>query len=137
MTIESVDFELEKLLANVSDFISEKAAAKDLELLVDVDPRLPNHLRGDALRLGQVLINYASNAIKFTEQGSIVIRVRLVDESDQHLVVRFDVEDTGIGLSPDQIRRLFQSFSQADTSTTRKYGARGGTFVHAKRPGVG
>jgi two-component system sensor histidine kinase/response regulator len=125
MTIESVDFELEKLLAGVSDFISEKAAAKNLELLLDVDTHLPNDLRGDALRLGQVLINYASNAVKFTEQGSIVIRVRQVEGGEEDLVVRFEVEDTGIGLSPDQIQRLFQSFSQADTSTTRKYGGTG------------
>ena len=133
MTIESVDFELETLLASVSDFISEKTAAKNLELLLDVDAQLPNHLRGDALRLGQVLINYASNAVKFTEQGSIVIRVRQVEEGEQHLVVRFEVEDTGVGLSPDQIRRLFQSFSQADTSTTRKYGGTGLGLAISKR----
>ena len=125
MTIESVDFELEKLLAGVSDFISEKTAAKNLELLLDVDARLPNHLRGDALRLGQILINYASNAVKFTERGSVIIRVKQVEQGEQHLVVRFEVEDTGIGLSPEQIRKLFQSFSQADTSTTRKYGGTG------------
>ena len=133
MTIESVDFELEKLLASVSDFISEKAAAKNLELLLDVDTRLPNDLRGDALRLGQVLINYASNAVKFTERGSIVIRVRQIEEGEEHLVVRFEVEDSGIGLSPDQIRRLFQSFSQADTSTTRKYGGTGLGLAISKR----
>jgi two-component system, sensor histidine kinase and response regulator len=133
MAIESVDFELEKLLASVSDFISEKTAAKNLELLLDVDRQLPNHLRGDALRLGQVLINYASNAVKFTDQGSIVIRVRQVDTGEQHLVVRFEVEDTGIGLSPDQIQRLFQSFSQADTSTTRKYGGTGLGLAISKR----
>ncbi len=133
LTIESVDFELEKLLASVSDFISEKTAAKNLELLLDVDPQLPNHLRGDALRLGQVLINYASNAVKFTEQGCIVIRVRQVEEGERHLVVRFEVEDTGIGLSPDQIQRLFQSFSQADTSTTRKYGGTGLGLAISKR----
>ncbi len=78
LTIESVDFELEKVLASVTDFIAEKAAAKNLELVVDMDTQLPNNLRGDALRLGQVLINYASNALKFTQQGSIVIRVRRV-----------------------------------------------------------
>jgi len=133
MTIESVDFELEKLLASVSDFISEKAAAKNLELLLDVDTRLPHDLRGDALRLGQVLINYASNAVKFTERGSIVIRVRQIEEGEEHLVVRFEVEDSGIGLSPDQIRRLFQSFSQADTSTTRKYGGTGLGLAISKR----
>jgi two-component system sensor histidine kinase/response regulator len=133
MTIESVDFELEKLLSSVTDFVSEKTAAKNLELLLDLDPRLPNDLRGDALRLGQVLINYASNAVKFTDQGSIVIRVVQAEETDDYLVVRFEVADTGIGLSPDQIRRLFQSFSQADTSTTRKYGGTGLGLVISKR----
>jgi two-component system sensor histidine kinase/response regulator len=133
MAIESVDFELEKVLASVTDFIAEKAAAKNLELLVDVDARLPNDLRGDALRLGQVLINYASNAVKFTQQGSIVIRVRQVEEGEQDLLLRFEVEDTGIGLAPDQIRKLFQSFSQADTSTTRKYGGTGLGLAISKR----
>jgi two-component system, sensor histidine kinase and response regulator len=133
MTIESADFELEKVLASVSDFISEKTAAKNLELLLDVDARLPNDLRGDALRLGQVLINYASNAVKFTEQGSIVIRVRQVEEGERDLVLRFEVEDTGIGLAPDQIVKLFQSFSQADTSTTRKYGGTGLGLAISKR----
>ena len=80
LTVESVAFELEKVLANVSDFISEKAAAKGLELLMDVDARVPNDLRGDPLRLGQVLINYASNAVKFTDEGSLVIRVRLAED---------------------------------------------------------
>ena len=133
LTVESVAFELEKVLANVSDFISEKAAAKGLELLMDVDPRVPNDLRGDPLRLGQVLINYASNAIKFTDEGSVVIRVRLADEDEPLVLLRFEVEDTGIGLTPDQIERLFQSFSQADTSTTRKYGGTGLGLAISKR----
>jgi two-component system sensor histidine kinase/response regulator len=125
MGVEVVDFELEKVLGGITDFISEKAAAKGLEVLLDVDPRLPNDLRGDPLRLGQVLINYASNAVKFTEQGSVVIRLRLIEEGPDCLLVRFEVEDTGIGLTPEQIGRLFESFSQADTSTTRKYGGTG------------
>ena len=133
LTVESVAFELEKVLASVSDFISEKAAAKGLELLMDVDPRVPNDLRGDPLRLGQVLINYASNAVKFTDEGSVVIRVRLADEDEPSVLLRFEVEDTGIGLTPDQIERLFQSFSQADTSTTRKYGGTGLGLAISKR----
>ena len=133
LMVESVAFELEKVLANVSDFISEKAAAKGLELLMDVDPRVPNDLRGDPLRLGQVLINYASNAVKFTDEGSVVIRVRLAEEDEPSVLLRFEVEDTGIGLTPDQIERLFQSFSQADTSTTRKYGGTGLGLAISKR----
>ena len=133
MTIEAVDFDLEKVLASVTDFISEKAAAKQLELLVSLDSRLPTVLRGDPLRLGQVLINYASNAVKFTEEGSIVIRVRPVQAGEQDILVRFEVEDTGIGLAPEQIGKLFQSFSQADASTTRKYGGTGLGLAISKR----
>jgi two-component system, sensor histidine kinase and response regulator len=133
LTVESVDFELEQVLANVSGFISDKADSKGLELLMDVDPRLPTDVRGDPLRLGQVLINYASNAVKFTDQGSVVIRVRLADEDADSVLLRFEVEDTGIGLTQEQIGRLFQSFSQADTSTTRKYGGTGLGLAISKR----
>jgi two-component system sensor histidine kinase/response regulator len=133
LTVESVAFELERVLANVTDFISEKAAAKGLELLMDVDARVPTDLRGDPLRLGQVLINYASNAVKFTDEGSVVIRVRLADEDEPSVLLRFEVEDTGIGLTHDQIVRLFQSFSQADASTTRKYGGTGLGLAISKR----
>jgi two-component system, sensor histidine kinase and response regulator len=133
MTIEAVDFELEKVLASVTDFISDKVAAKHLELLVDLDPRLPPGFRGDPLRLGQVLINYASNAVKFTEHGSIVVRIRQVEARDEDILVRFEVEDSGIGLTSEQIGKLFQSFSQADTSTTRRYGGTGLGLAISKR----
>jgi two-component system sensor histidine kinase/response regulator len=133
MTIESVDFDLEKVLASVTDFIAQKAATKNLELLVNLDPQLPTGFRGDPLRLGQVLTNYASNAVKFTEHGSIIIRVRQVQAGDEDILVRFEVEDTGIGLTPEQIGKLFQSFSQADASTTRKYGGTGLGLAISKR----
>jgi two-component system, sensor histidine kinase and response regulator len=133
LTVESVDFELEKVLSGVTDFIAERAAVKGLELLVDVDPHLPPAFRGDPLRLGQILINYASNALKFTDDGSVVIRVRLAEHGEDFVLVRFEVEDTGIGLTPEQIGRLFQSFSQADTSTTRRYGGTGLGLVISKR----
>jgi PAS domain S-box-containing protein len=133
MSVESVDFELESVVASVADFIAEKATAKGLELIVDVDPQLPNDLRGDSLRLGQVLINFASNAVKFTEKGSVVVRVRQAMEDERGLLVRFEVQDTGIGLTPEQIAKLFQSFSQADTSTTRKYGGTGLGLAISKR----
>ena len=133
MSVEAVDFELEKTLASVADFIVEKAATKGLELIVDVEPSLPNDLVGDPLRLGQVLINFASNAVKFTERGSVVVRVRKAEESERDLLVRFEVQDTGIGLTPEQIGKLFQSFSQADTSTTRKYGGTGLGLAISKR----
>jgi two-component system sensor histidine kinase/response regulator len=133
LTIESVDFDLEKVVAGVTDVIAHRAASKNLELLVDLDARLPAGFRGDPLRLGQVLINYASNAVKFTEEGSVVVRVKQVAESERDILVRFEVEDTGIGLTPEQIGRLFQSFSQADASTTRKYGGTGLGLAISKR----
>ncbi len=133
MSVESANFEIEKVIDSVTDFIAEKAGAKGLELIVDVEPSLPNDLVGDPLRLGQVLINFASNAVKFTETGSVVVRVRKAEEGDRDLLVRFEVQDTGIGLTGEQIGKLFQSFSQADSSTTRKYGGTGLGLAISKR----
>ena len=125
LAVETVDFELDKVLDNVANLVAGKASDKGLELLFDVDPDLPSHLRGDALRIGQVLINYANNAVKFTENGEILVRARKVEDAGPDLVARFEVQDTGIGLTPEQKDKLFQSFQQADTSTTRKYGGTG------------
>ncbi|OLN26743.1 sensory box histidine kinase/response regulator [Desulfovibrio sp. DV] len=125
LSIENVDFDLASVLENVATLIREKAEAKGLELIFDVAADVPQILVGDPLRLGQILINYANNAVKFTEKGEIDIRVRLTSEDVSEAELSFEVRDTGIGLSEDQIERLFQSFSQADTSTTRKYGGTG------------
>jgi two-component system sensor histidine kinase/response regulator len=125
LTIEHTDFELGLVLDNISNLISEKATAKGLELLFDIDPELPTYLKGDSLRLGQVLINYANNAVKFTEQGEIVISAKLLEQTEDDALVYFAVRDTGIGLTEEQKSRLFQSFQQADTSTSRKYGGTG------------
>ncbi|PQA77893.1 response regulator [Rhodoferax sp. TS-BS-61-7] len=125
LSMESIPFELDKVLQNVATVIVDKASAKGLELICDVSPEVPQSLIGDPLRLGQVLINYANNAIKFTEKGEISIAVRLKEGSDNEALLRFEVRDTGIGLTQEQMDRLFQSFQQADTSTTRKYGGTG------------
>ncbi len=125
LSIENLPFALDKLLENVANVVAEKAAAKGLELVCDVAPEVPQSLCGDALRLGQVLINFANNAIKFTERGEISMAVRLQAGSDGTALLRFEVRDTGIGLTEEQIGRLFQSFSQADSSITRKYGGTG------------
>ena len=125
LSIENLPFALDKLLENVANVVSEKAAAKGLELVCDVAPEVPQSLRGDPLRLGQVLINFANNAIKFTEHGEISMAVRLKAGSDDSALLRFEVRDTGIGLTEEQIGRLFQSFQQADSSITRKYGGTG------------
>ena len=125
LSIESIEFDLDKVLDNVANLIGEKATAKGLELVFDVDTSVPRQLIGDPLRLGQILINYATNAIKFTEKGEVDIRIRLLEESDSGVHLHCAVKDTGIGLTDDQKTHLFQSFQQADDSTTRKFGGTG------------
>ena len=123
--IEEIDFNIEKVFNNLLNLIAEKVRDKNLELIFDIDEKLPTHLKGDPLRLGQVLINYANNAVKFTEQGEIVICVKILEDTEDDLFLRFTVRDTGIGLSEEGKAKLFQSFQQADTSTSRKYGGSG------------
>ncbi len=125
LQLELDDFVLDQMLENLAPLISEKAQKKNLELLFDVASDVPQNLRGDTLRLGQILINFANNAIKFTERGEVCIRVALQEPGASEVTLLFEVIDSGIGLSQEQIGRLFQSFSQADTSTTRKYGGTG------------
>ena len=125
LTIEEADFELEKVLDNVANLIGDKASSKGLELLFEIDPAVPRYLRGDSLRLGQILINYGNNAVKFTEHGHILVSARLLEQDERQVTIRFSVTDTGVGLTPQQQSRLFQSFQQADTSTSRKYGGTG------------
>ena len=125
LQIDPGPFAMDSLLEDAATLIAEKAAHKQLELIVDVAPDVPQHLVGDALRLRQILINYANNAVKFTQAGEIGIAVRVAERSDTDVLLRFEVRDTGIGLTPEQIGRLFQSFQQADASTTRKYGGTG------------
>jgi PAS domain S-box-containing protein len=125
LTIEHTEFELEKVLDNVANLIAEKSAAKGLELVFDVDRNVPSNLIGDPLRLGQILINYSNNAITFTEQGEIDILIRLKEQTDEEVTLYCAVRDTGIGLSEGQMERLFQRFSQADTTTTREFGGTG------------
>ncbi|MBT9511171.1 MAG: response regulator [Acidovorax sp.] len=125
LEVEVVDFELRGVLDNVANLISGKSASKGLELLFDVDPALPDNLRGDPLRLGQILVNYANNAVKFTDVGEIIVRTTEISRDADGILMRFEVQDTGIGLTEEQQSRLFRSFEQADTSTTRKYGGTG------------
>ena len=125
LTLEVADFELDKVLENVANLIGSKCADKNLELAFDVPAGIPSHVVGDSLRLSQILINYANNAVKFTESGEIVISVELLEQADESVLLKFSVRDTGIGLSEEQQARLFQSFQQADTSTSRKFGGTG------------
>ncbi|MBF0180951.1 MAG: response regulator [Magnetococcales bacterium] len=123
--VEKTEFELERVLDNLSGLIAEKASAKGLELVFVVDRNVPNFLVGDPLRLGQILINYAYNAVKFTERGEIDILIEVKEEIGQEVVLHFAVRDTGIGMTGEQLQKLFRSFQQADTSITRKYGGTG------------
>ncbi len=125
LEIERVNFSFDHVVQTLMTVVAPRAAGKNLELVFEIDPQLPAVLVGDPLRLGQVLINYANNAVKFSEQGSITIKVRKVVADARHCLVRFEVCDHGIGLSQDEMSKLFQSFQQADTSTTREYGGTG------------
>ena len=125
LDLEMLDFPLDALFGNVSTLLGEAAARRGLELVFETWPDVPAQLRGDPLRLEQVLLNFTSNAIKFSEQGRIYLRARVVEERDNRVTVRFEVQDHGIGMTPDQVAGLFQSFHQADTSTTRRYGGTG------------
>ncbi len=125
ISLEKLPFNLEELFDSFSNLIVLKAQEKDLELIISIDPEIPLNLIGDPLRLSQILTNLGTNAVKFTERGEVLIRVELLEKQDNQVILRFVVKDTGIGLSPDQIDILFESFSQADESTTRKFGGTG------------
>ena len=125
LQLEAVPFDLDEMLEHLSSLLGVKAEAKGIELIFRVGPGVPQRLVGDPLRLGQVLINLAGNAVKFTERGEIVVAVDAVHSEEGRITLAFSVSDTGIGMTEEQVGRLFQSFSQADSSTTRKYGGTG------------
>jgi signal transduction histidine kinase/DNA-binding response OmpR family regulator/purine-cytosine permease-like protein/HPt (histidine-containing phosphotransfer) domain-containing protein len=133
MTMEKIDFSLNDVMGNLANLISFKAEEKSIEVLFDVSASVPMALIGDSLRLGQILINLGNNAVKFTHHGEIVIRVQVEEFGKDEVTLLFSVEDSGIGMSPAQQAKLFQSFSQADTSTTRKYGGTGLGLTISKR----
>ncbi len=133
LELETVDFQLDQLIGHTLDLVRDQAIAKGLDLSREIDPALPRVLRGDAMRLGQVLLNIAGNAVKFTERGGVRIAVVLAGRDGDRLSVRFEVRDSGIGMREEQIARLFQAFEQADTSTTRKYGGTGLGLAISKR----
>lgn len=125
LDIEAVDFDLNQVFSTLNDIVSTKIRAKGLELLICQSMGLPTELHGDPMRLGQVLTNLVSNAVKFTPSGDITVNIKLLSEVNNDVYLRFEVIDTGIGLSPEQQGSLFKPFSQTDSSTTRKYGGTG------------
>lgn len=124
LVLEHANFTLSTILDHVASIISDQAKAKNLSIVIDPDG-VPAWLRGDSTRLRQSLLNYAINAIKFTTQGTITLRALLLEDSKDEILVRFEVEDTGIGIPPEKSANLFQAFEQADASTTREYGGTG------------
>ena len=134
LDMEAVEFDLLETLDNVANVITVKAQEKeDLEVLFNLDSQVPNFLVGDSLRLNQILVNLGNNAIKFTEKGEIVVTTKISKRSDDKVTLQFSVRDTGIGMTAEQQAKLFQAFSQADTSTTRKYGGTGLGLTISKR----
>ncbi|HTF90533.1 MAG TPA: response regulator [Planctomycetota bacterium] len=123
--LELVDFELRTVVEEVLDVVAERAHAKGIELCVQISPEVPTRLCGDAGRLRQILLNLTSNAVKFTERGEVIVRVECEASNGVHETLRFSVCDTGIGISPEAQAMLFQSFTQADSTMTRKYGGTG------------
>jgi len=134
LDMETVEFDLLETMDNVANVITVKAQEREnLEVLFYLDPEVPYFLVGDSLRLNQILVNLGNNAVKFTEQGEIVLSVRVNEKSDDKVTLQFSVRDTGIGMTAEQQGKLFQAFSQADTSTTRKYGGTGLGLTISKR----
>jgi signal transduction histidine kinase/CheY-like chemotaxis protein len=133
LELESISFNVRKLVEDVGSMLAKRAHDKEIELAVRVAENLPTTVKGDPSRLRQVLTNLVGNAIKFTEQGEVVISVELVDEANDATHVRFTVQDTGIGIAPENREKLFNVFSQADGSTTRKFGGTGLGLVISKQ----
>ena len=124
LILEQTDVVVDNILGNVASILSSRLSAKGLQLVMDSGD-LPRNLCGDPTRLTQALLNYANNAVKFTEQGTVTIRTRLQDETSDSVMLRFEVTDSGIGIAPDHLDRLFTAFEQVDSSTTREYGGTG------------
>ena len=124
LKLECTDFHLSAILDNIASILDDTAREKGLRIELD-SATVPQWLRGDPTRLRQALLNYAGNALKFTEKGRIILRASLLEDRDDELLIRFEVEDTGIGIAPEKASLLFQAFEQADTSTTRKHGGTG------------
>jgi two-component system sensor histidine kinase/response regulator len=125
LDLETTDFKLDEVINSVTTLTAQKAHEKGLEFLAHVSPGIPERLMGDPLRLGQILTNFVNNAVKFTEQGEIRLDIELLERTGEKVQLKFSVRDTGIGMTPEQSARLFQPFTQADMSTTRKHGGTG------------
>ena len=125
LDLETTDFRLDEVISSVTTLTAQKAHEKGLEFLAHVAPGIPEHLLGDPLRLGQILTNFVNNAVKFTEHGEIRLEIEQLERTGEKVQLKFSVRDTGIGMTTEQSAKLFQPFTQADMSTTRKHGGTG------------
>jgi len=125
LELEETRFSLYEVMANISEIFAQNAHEKKIELLISIDNDTPNALIGDPVRLGQILINLTGNALKFTSEGEIVVSVKAIENETDNVILEFEVRDTGVGIKPERISNIFESFTQEDTSTTRKFGGTG------------
>jgi signal transduction histidine kinase/CheY-like chemotaxis protein len=125
LVLESIEFDLRTVYTDIANIVADTLAQKKLELVCFIDPKIPRVIKGDPARLKQIVLNLLNNAIKFTPSGSIALKVTLLSISDRHISLKFEVKDTGIGIEPHLLNRLFSPFTQADSSTTRRYGGSG------------
>ena len=133
LDLEATDFAIDDVIGSVVTLTAQKAHDQGLEFLADVARSIPEHLRGDPLRLGQILTNLVNNAVKFTERGEIRLKIELLERAGDKVALKFSVSDTGIGMTREQVAKLFQPFTQADMSTTRKHGGTGLGLTIARR----
>jgi two-component system sensor histidine kinase/response regulator len=133
LNIETTEFRLDEVIASVTTLTAQKAHEKGLEFLAQVSPEIPQTLLGDPLRLGQILTNFVNNAVKFTEKGEIGLKIELLERAGEKVQLKFGVRDTGVGMTKEQAAKLFQPFTQADMSTTRKHGGTGLGLTICKR----
>lgn len=133
MVLEIAEFDVDRVFKSLNDLICDRAGEKGLEVINRIDPSLPKKLRGDAMRMQQILLNFASNAVKFTESGHIVFKAWLMERQGENIRVRFEICDTGIGMTEEQRSRLFQAFEQADSSISRRFGGTGLGLAISKR----
>ncbi len=133
LTVEAIEFQLSDVLDNLSNIVGLQAQQKGLEFIYDIDTRIPQSLIGDPLRLGQILINLTNNALKFTQEGEIIISASLLSHQQENITLGFSVTDTGIGMDESAMKSLFKPFTQADSSTTRKFGGTGLGLAISKR----
>src|SRR5690606_13655559 len=123
--IEEIEYDIREMLQGLFSILEYKATEKSIDLTMNISPSLPNNLKGDPIRLNQILTNLLSNAIKFTDIGGVNLTVDILEETEEEIHVKFVVTDTGIGIARDKLENIFESFTQASTDTSRKYGGTG------------